>query len=82
MKKRCDPDSRISPFKDKSLSCAECHSKTDSRLAKLKGFYMPGRDGSRIINYTGWGVVLASLIGVLMHALGRIFSNGNGRKED
>jgi len=43
---------------------------------------MPGRDGSRIINYAGWGVVLASLIGVLMHALGRIFSNGNGRKED
>jgi hypothetical protein len=25
---------------DKSLTCAECHSKTDSRLANLKGFYM------------------------------------------
>lgn len=68
--------------KDKSLSCAQCHSKTDSRLANLKGFYMPGRDGSKIINYAGWGVVLASLIGVLIHALGRIFSNGNGRKEN
>jgi hypothetical protein len=68
--------------KDKSLSCTECHSKTNSRLSNLKGFYMPGRDGSRILNYAGWGVVFASLIGVLIHALGRIFSNGNGRKED
>ncbi len=67
--------------KDQSLSCSECHSKTDSRLANLKGFYMPGRDGSRIVNYAGWGIVLASLFGVLIHAIGRIFSNGNGRKE-
>jgi hypothetical protein len=67
--------------KDKSLSCTECHSKTDSRLATLKGFYMPGRDGSRLLNYAGWGVVLASLMGVLIHALGRIFSRGNGRNK-
>ena len=67
--------------KDHSLSCSECHSKSDSRLANLKGFYMPGRDGSKIVNYAGWGIVLASLLGVLMHALGRIFSNGNGRKK-
>ena len=33
--------------KEKSLSCTECHSKTDSRLANLKGFYMPGRDGNK-----------------------------------
>jgi hypothetical protein len=69
--------------RDKSLSCAECHSQTDSRMANLKGFYMPGRDGSKIINYAGWGVVFASLFGVLIHALGRIFSRANGRnKED
>ncbi len=47
-----------------------------------KGFYMPGRDASRILNYAGWGAVFASLIGVLIHALGRIFSRGNGRKEE
>jgi octaheme c-type cytochrome (tetrathionate reductase family) len=68
--------------KDKSLSCMECHSKTDSRLANLKGFYMPGRDASKLLNYGGWGIVLASLMGVLIHALGRIFSKGNGRKTD
>jgi hypothetical protein len=68
--------------KDKSLSCTQCHSKTDSRLANLKGFYMPGRDASRILNYAGWGVVLASLIGVLIHALGRMISSGNGRNKE
>ena len=66
--------------KDQSLSCTECHSRTDGRLANLKGFYMPGRDGSGILNFAGWGAVLASLIGVLIHALGRFFSRGNGRK--
>jgi hypothetical protein len=68
--------------KDKSLSCTECHSKTDSRLANLKGFYMPGRDGNRFLNFAGWGAVLASLMGVLIHALGRFLSRDNGRKED
>jgi octaheme c-type cytochrome (tetrathionate reductase family) len=65
--------------KEQSLSCSECHSKTDSRLANLKGFYMPGRDESRLLNFAGWGAVLASLAGVLIHALGRVFSRGNGR---
>ena len=36
--------------KDQSLSCTVCHSKTDSRLANLQGFYMSGRDGSKVLN--------------------------------
>ncbi len=68
--------------KDKSLACRECHSKTNSRLANLKGFYMPGRDVSGFLNFAGWGLVLANLVGVLIHALGRFFSRGNGRKEE
>ena len=53
-----------------------------SRLANLKGFYMPGRDASKIIDFAGWGAVFASLAAVLIHALGRIFTTGNGRKEN
>jgi octaheme c-type cytochrome (tetrathionate reductase family) len=68
--------------KDKSLSCTQCHSKRDSRLANLNGFYMPGRDTSKVIDVAGWGIVLACLAGVLIHGLGRIFTKGNGRKED
>ena len=54
--------------KDQSLSCTECHSKSDSRLKDLKGFYMPGRDGSKVLNYAGWGVVLASLMGAVRNS--------------
>lgn len=68
--------------KEKSLSCTACHAKTGSRLAKLTGFYMPGRNASKVIDFTGWGVTLACLIGVLIHALGRVFARGNGRKEN
>jgi octaheme c-type cytochrome (tetrathionate reductase family) len=68
--------------KEKSLGCTECHSKADSRLANLKGFYMPGRDAFKVIDYAGWGVVFACLAAVLIHALGRMFTTGNGRKEN
>ena len=67
--------------KEKSLSCTECHSQTDSRLANLTGFYMPARDASSVIDFAGRGVALACLIGVLIHALGRMYTRGNGRKE-
>ncbi len=68
--------------KEKSLGCTECHSKADSRLANLKGFYMPGRDAFKVIDFAGWGVVFACLAAVLIHALGRMFTTGNGRKEN
>jgi len=68
--------------KEKSVGCTECHSKADSRLANLKGFYMPGRDAFKVIDYAGWGVVFACLAAVLIHALGRLFTTGNGRKEN
>jgi len=67
--------------KEQSLTCTECHSKT-GRLAQLGGFYMPGRDADVVIRYLGWATVLGSLLGVLVHGIGRIVTNGNGRKED
>jgi hypothetical protein len=65
--------------KENVVSCAECHTAEDSRLAGLKGFYMPGRDKFNLLDTFGWVVVLGSLLGVVLHGLGRIFSNG--RKE-
>lgn len=66
--------------KDHVVQCRECHQK-DGRLANLAGFYMPGRDHSRVINTLGWFAVFASLIGVLIHALGRIFTSGNSKED-
>ena len=69
----------VAPRED-VLSCSECHIKEGGRLASLSGFYMPGRDSSRLIDSLGWILVLGSLVGVIMHGLGRIFT-GTGRKE-
>jgi hypothetical protein len=66
--------------KDNVVNCNECHDKKESRLANLAGFYMPGRDNFKFIDIAGWGIILASLGGVILHALGRIFTNGR-RKE-
>jgi len=64
--------------KDKALKCSECHAK-NGRLASLTGFYMPGRDVNKVIQYLGWAVVFGSLAGVIIHGLGRTIAKG--RKE-
>jgi len=58
--------------KEDALACNECHSK-DGRLAKLTGFYMPGRDANPWIDQIGWLLALATLAGVLVHGLMRLF---------
>jgi octaheme c-type cytochrome (tetrathionate reductase family) len=68
--------------KDNVLSCTECHSKEKSRLVNLAGFYMPARDGAGIIDTLGWILILGSLIGVIIHGLGRIFTNAARRGEE
>ncbi|MCP4113024.1 MAG: hypothetical protein GY749_47105 [Desulfobacteraceae bacterium] len=73
------PTAHMVTRKDYALSCKECHSK-QGRLASLTGFYMPGRDSSGIIDTAGWLLVFASLGGVFIHGLGRIFTQG--RKEE
>jgi hypothetical protein len=44
-------------------------------LANIKGVYLPGRDGNKVIEILGWAVVLGSLAGVILHALGRAVSS-------
>jgi hypothetical protein len=67
--------------KEKSLSCTECHS-SNGRLAKLGGFYMPGRDSNRALNVIGWGAVIVALIAVLGHGAGRLVSRKRREKEN
>lgn len=73
------PTTHMVAPKEKATACEECHSK-QGRLAKMTCLYLPGRDASSIVDAGGWFVVLASAVGVLLHALGRIFMSG--RKED
>ncbi len=67
--------------KNNVVECIECHVKSGGRMASITGLYIPGRDGSPVLNFLGWALTLGSLAGVLIHGLGRIFSNV-GRKED
>ncbi|MGB5736476.1 MAG: tetrathionate reductase family octaheme c-type cytochrome [Thiohalocapsa sp.] len=55
---------------DEALGCGDCHSR-DGRMAQLTGFYLPGRDTNPLIDLVGWVLIAATLIGVLLHGLGR-----------
>ncbi len=52
---------------EEAVACAECHTRTDSRLAGVEGVYMPGRDYSPALDTFGWGLALFSLLGVVVH---------------
>jgi octaheme c-type cytochrome (tetrathionate reductase family) len=78
------PTTHMVAPKDNVVTCAECHTGNGSRMASLTGFYMPARDGAGLIDSLGWILVLGSLVGVVLHGLGRMFtsSNGNGKREE
>ena len=57
--------------KEQSLKCDACHAR-DGRLKDLPGFYMPGRDSSRLIDLIGWGLVGLAAVGAGLHGLLRL----------
>lgn len=60
--------------KEKAVDCGECHTRdSGGRLASLRDFYLPGRDGEGLVNKLGWAAVLLCLIGVAGHGALRIF---------
>lgn len=72
----------VSP-KEQSVNCAECHTRKEGRLAKLTGFYMPGRDRIWYIDLFGNSVILLSILGVVGHGLSRVvvkIKNGKNYK--
>lgn len=54
----------------KALSCVDCHSK-EGRLEKLPGIYIPGQHRLLWLEIIGWGSVLLTILGVLLHAVFR-----------
>lgn len=63
--------------KEKALACTECH-RTGGRLARLSGFYMPGRDRSRAVDIGGIVLALLCLGGTMIHGIIRIVKNKKG----
>ncbi len=70
----------VSP-KEKSVDCVECHTPNDSRMAGLKGFYMPGRDRSGFIDGLGAMAVFGALAAALAHAVVRLLAFGRRKAE-
>ena len=66
--------------KENVLARTGCHSRQDSRLSNPGGFYMPDRDRGQWLDIFGWITVIGALGGVVLHAAGRFFANGNNGK--
>jgi octaheme c-type cytochrome (tetrathionate reductase family) len=60
--------------KAETLSCTECHIRDNGRLASLNDFYLPGRDYNKWIDYSGMGIIVISILGVVIHSILRFFS--------
>lgn len=75
------PVNHMVSTKDKTVSCSECHSRNESRLAGLNDFYMPARDHSPVIDTAGKWIIFLSIMGIFAHGSLRIFSNRKQRKE-
>ena len=62
----------VSP-KEQSLSCKDCHTRNNGRLASLNDFYLPGRDKNKYLDGFGIALVVLTMFGVLIHGSIRIF---------
>jgi octaheme c-type cytochrome (tetrathionate reductase family) len=75
------PVNHMVASKENTLQCNSCHTRENSRLAKLTDFYMPGRDYSSLVDTGGMWLIILSLIGVLLHATIRMIASRKFKKE-
>jgi octaheme c-type cytochrome (tetrathionate reductase family) len=69
----------VSP-KEASVACGECHTRENGRLAKLEGFYLPGRDRKNWVDILGSSLIVMALVGVMAHAGARTAASRRKRK--
>ncbi len=62
------PVNHMVSVSSEALSCKECHTREEGRLATLTDFYMPGRDRNEWLDFGGKMVLLGSLFGIIVHA--------------
>ncbi len=71
----------VSP-KTQTVGCGECHTRSNGRLAHVGGFYLPGRDRNRLVDYAGGSLLLLTLAGVFIHGGGRIVASRRRKGQD
>lgn len=67
--------------KEKAVTCAECHTRNDGRLADVDGFYMPGRDYNPWVERLGLGLMALTLGGVFIHGGARLVISRKRRRD-
>jgi len=75
------PTTHMVAPKENVVQCIECHTRKDGRMAKISGVFIPGRDHSDIINNIGLLAIFGTLGIIILHAVGRIVTGKNGKKE-
>ena len=66
--------------KEEAVRCAGCHTRNDSRLAGMNGFYMPGRDYSGALDTGGVTLIALTCAGVIVHGSARVISRRSRRR--
>ena len=61
------PVNHMVSSKQETVPCAECHTRTNGRLASLTDFYMPGRDYAGVVETGGTWLLILTLAGVVVH---------------
>ena len=56
------------------VTCKECHTRNDGRLAELNDFYMPGRDRNNLVDMAGRWIVFLTFLGTFLHSVVRIIA--------
>lgn len=74
------PVNHMVASKENTVACSECHTRSESRLAALTDFYMPGRDYSKPVEFAGKWLILLTLLGVFTHGTVRIIIRKNKSK--
>ncbi len=67
--------------KEKAVKCDECHTRDHGRLASLGGFYLPGRDSKRWVEYFGSVLMAFTLAGVVLHGGARLVWRRRSKKQ-
>ena len=63
--------------KEQSLSCKDCHTRDNGRLANLNDFYLPGRDYNKFLDISGVSMIAFMFLFVFAHGAIRVLTNNN-----
>ena len=74
------PTTHMVAPKENVVACSECHTVMRAGWRTWPAFTCRAATAPALIDTLGWLVILGSLVGVSLHGIGRIFTNGNNKK--